>query len=110
MQDDRWEPDKADVERRKKELLAAARGEGAEDTPNPLVGLGLQFVVTLLVCLFVGQWLDRKFGTSPWLLLAGMLVGAALGFWSMWRVMRQEDADAARRHDDDAPPRGKDGR
>ncbi|HVZ49127.1 MAG TPA: AtpZ/AtpI family protein [Gemmatimonadaceae bacterium] len=110
MAEDRWQPDPADVERRKQELLASARGEDESEGPNPLVGLGLQFVVTVLVCLFLGQWLDRKLGTSPWLLLAGMLLGAGLGLWSMLRVMRQEEADADRRRDTEAPHGGGDGR
>ncbi len=94
MAEDRWRPDPAEVARRKRELLAAARGERADDGPNPMVGLGLQFVVVVLVCLFVGQWLDRRLGTGPWLLLAGMMFGAGVGLWTMLRVMRQQDAEA----------------
>jgi F0F1-type ATP synthase assembly protein I len=96
--DDRSTPDPADVERRKKELLAAARGEKSDDRPNSMAGLGLQFVVTVLVCLFIGQWLDRKLGTTPWLLLAGMMLGAGIGLWTMLRVMRAQEAEDARRH------------
>ena len=86
-----WEPDPADVERRKKELLAEARGEQTDDGPNAMVGLGLQFVVTVLVCLFAGQWLDRRLGTTPWLLLAGVLLGGALGMWTMLRVAKEQE-------------------
>lgn len=86
MADDRWTPDPAEVERRKNELLREARGEAPRQTSNPMLGLGLQFVVTILVCLFAGQWLDRRLGTTPWLLLAGMLLGGALGFWTMIRA------------------------
>ena len=88
MANDRWEPDPADILRRKKELLSAAEPGGKNDGPNPMVGLGLQFVVTILVFLFVGQWMDRKFGTTPWLLLVGVLLGAALGMWMMIRTAR----------------------
>lgn len=88
MADDKWAPDPSDVERRKKQLLADASGAPKKDGPNPMVGLGLQFVVTILVCLFAGQWLDRKLGSTPWFLLAGVLGGGALGFWMMLRVSR----------------------
>ena len=91
MAEDKWAPDAKDVERRKKELLANASGQPPKDGPNPMVGLGLQFVVTILVCLFIGQWLDRKLGTTPWLLLAGVLGGGALGFWTMLRVARGKE-------------------
>ena len=45
--------------------------------------MGLQFVIVILICLYAGMWLDRKFGTAPWLLIVGVLVGAtaALGEW-----------------------------
>lgn len=113
MAEDRWKPNPADVQRRKEELLSRARGENQDDGPNPMMGMGLQFVVVVLVCLFAGQWLDGKLGTSPWLLLAGMMVGAGLGLWSMLRVMRQQEAEARRREagkhegaDRPGPPEG----
>lgn len=99
MAEDRWKPDPADVERRKNKLLSEARGEDRREGPNPLVGLGLQFVVTVLICLFLGQWLDRKLGTSPWLMLAGMLVGSSIGIWTMFRVARQQDPDGGASND-----------
>ena len=49
------------------------------------VGLGFELVAPLLVGLFGGQWLDRRFGTPPWLLIAGVLVGAAAGVLSLYR-------------------------
>jgi F0F1-type ATP synthase assembly protein I len=82
------QPDPKDVERRKRELLAEARGESKAGTPSSMTGLGMQFVVTLLICLFGGQWLDRKLGTYPWLMIAGMMVGGGLGFWSLIRVSK----------------------
>jgi F0F1-type ATP synthase assembly protein I len=39
-------------------------------------GLGIQFAASIVVFLYIGQWLDRKLGTAPWLLLAGVFVGA----------------------------------
>jgi F0F1-type ATP synthase assembly protein I len=92
------EPDPKDVERRKKELLAGARGETKDEGSGALAGVGVQFAVTILVCLFIGQWLDRKLGTTPWLLLSGVLLGAALGIWMMLRMARDaERKDADRR-------------
>jgi F0F1-type ATP synthase assembly protein I len=42
-------------------------------------------VVPLLVGLFGGQWLDRRLGTAPWLLLVGALLGAGAGMLSLYR-------------------------
>ncbi|MDA1082069.1 MAG: AtpZ/AtpI family protein [Gemmatimonadetes bacterium] len=64
-----------------------------------MAGLGLQFVVTILVCLFVGQWLDRKFGTTPWLLVVGVLFGAGLGMWMMIRTARSVSEESGEREE-----------
>ena len=48
-------------------------------------GLGLQFVVALLLFLFLGQWADEKLGTSPWLMIAGVFLGAGGAFYSIYR-------------------------
>ena len=48
-------------------------------------GLGLQFAISILIFLFVGQWADKKLGTSPWLLIAGVFLGAAAAFYSIYR-------------------------
>ena len=52
---------------------------------SEFAGIGLQFALTLVVFALVGIWLDKKLGSSPWLLLIGVLGGAGLGFWSMIR-------------------------
>jgi ATP synthase protein I len=94
MADQDWKPDPKEVERRKKELLADARGEAPKGSSNAMMGVGFQFVIMVLVFLFGGQWLDRKLGTGPWLMIAGLMVGGALGFWSLLRVAKAaNDAD-----------------
>lgn len=50
-------------------------------------GIGIQLAGSILLFLFLGQWLDRRLGTEPWLLLIGVLVGAAAGFFSMYRQL-----------------------
>lgn len=59
-------------------------------------GLGLQFALSILVFLYLGQWLDRRFGTEPWLLLISVFVGAGGSFYSIYRKLmadlrRQEE-------------------
>lgn len=65
-------------------------------------GVGIQFAVSILVFLYVGQWLDRKLGTAPWLLIIGVFLGAGASFYSMYRKLmaaqaRDEAARKARR-------------
>ena len=55
------------------------------------MGLGLQFVVAILLCLYAGMWLDTKFHTAPWCMLIGAIAGASAGFYSMFRVLMSEE-------------------
>lgn len=65
-----------------------------------LAGLGIQFAATILVFLYIGQWLDRRLGTAPWLLIAGVLLGAGASFYSMYRKLM-----TAQRRDGGGRPR-----
>lgn len=63
-------------------------------------GAGLQFAAAILVFLFLGQWLDRRLGTDPWLMMLGVFVGASAGFYSMYRSLagaQRADDEVARR-------------
>ena len=56
-----------------------------ERPSSELAGMGVQFVVAILLCLFIGKWLDAKLGTAPWLLILGVFVGAAASTIAMYR-------------------------
>lgn len=61
-------------------------------------GAGLQFAITLVIFLFLGQWIDKKLGTSPTFLLAGVFIGGAGAFYSMYRrLSAAQKADDERR-------------
>jgi F0F1-type ATP synthase assembly protein I len=48
-------------------------------------GAGFQFTATVLGGVFAGIWLDKKLGTSPWLTIVLVFLGAAIGFYSLYR-------------------------
>jgi ATP synthase protein I len=78
-----------------------AENEGGTSA-GEFAGLGLQFAISIIVFLYVGQWLDSKLGTAPWLLIIGVFSGAGLSFYSMYRKLmaaqaREEKAKKARR-------------
>lgn len=75
-----------------------SRADTGAISPSHFAGLGLQFAVSILVFLYIGQWLDRKLGTAPWLLIVGVFLGAGLSFYSMYRKLMAAQAleDAAR--------------
>ncbi len=69
-------------------VSAGSQGERPSDGSPPaaeVMGVGLQFAVAIIAFLFIGRWLDDRFGTSPWLLILGVMLGAAGGFYSMYR-------------------------
>lgn len=66
-----------------------AAGPPARD----LAGLGLQYVGTLLLFLFGGQWLDRRLDTAPWLTLAGVFLGFILGTLYVYRRVTIDPRD-----------------
>jgi len=65
-------------------LLHRRKGIGGSE----FAGVGLQFGITIVLFAFAGIWLDKKLGTSPWLLLVLVFGGAGLGFWSMVRKLK----------------------
>lgn len=77
---------------------AKGGGSGAE-----YAGLGLQFAASILLFLWVGQWLDRKLGTDPWLMLVGVFTGAGASFYSMYRklmaIQAREEAEVKARRE-----------
>jgi ATP synthase protein I len=61
-------------------------------------GLGLQFALSILFFLWVGQWVDRKLGTDGIFLLLGVFVGAGGAFYSMYRnLMADQRRDEAKK-------------
>jgi ATP synthase protein I len=50
-------------------------------------GAGLQFAFAIVAFMFLGIWLDKRLGTSPWLVLVCVFVGAGAGFYSIYRKL-----------------------
>jgi len=48
--------------------------------------IGFQLAATVVGGLLLGQWLDKKWDISPWMTLAGMLVGMVGGFYNLIRI------------------------
>ena len=49
------------------------------------VGLGVQFAVTIFLCLLGGWWLDQKLSTVPLFLFLGTFLGVGGGFYSFYK-------------------------
>ena len=61
-----------------------------------LLSVGITFALTVAGFVLLGVWLDRKLHTTPLFIVAGALVGVALGgFWLYQRVVRQSRGNDA---------------
>jgi F0F1-type ATP synthase assembly protein I len=63
---------------------------GAEQqasVPNnsEFAGMGLQLVVAIVLFLFLGKWIDSRFGTTPLFMIVGVFVGAGGATFAMYR-------------------------
>jgi len=67
--------------------------------------LGLAFPIAIVIGYFWGRWLDRVFGTNPWLTIVFSVFGIAGGFLNAFRtavrIGREEDEES--RKTDDRP-------
>ena len=48
-----------------------------------LFGGGLQLAAAIVLFLYIGRWADEKLGTSPWLMILGVLAGAGGGLYRL---------------------------
>lgn len=93
------DPRRADDAARATPEPAAPRAERAADDDVPFApdgdwireqrsalqyaGVGMQFGLTICLFALLGRWLDGRFGTGPWLLLLGVLLGFGGGTYSL---------------------------
>jgi len=52
--------------------------------------LGWIIVTPTLIGLFVGRWLDHKFGTGIFWSAPLLMLGVVVGCWSAWRWMHKQ--------------------
>lgn len=85
--------------------ISAARKKGGFDKQGEQAGehmtthakaarLGTEFFAAIIVGSAIGYFADEALGTTPWLLLAMVLVGFAAGVLNVVRVTAQWNAEA----------------
>jgi ATP synthase protein I len=68
-----------------------------------LSGVGLTLVVSTVLGFWGGYVLDRWLGSSPWLMLVGLLLGIASGFVNLFRATGLFDREGRRADRDHRP-------
>ena len=70
--------------------MPSRKPKDEQDDTNVKVGIAYGAAISLFAAvvggLIVGWLLDRWLGTSPWLLVAGFILGVAAGFYEFIRT------------------------
>lgn len=53
-------------------------------------GVGIQLVAAIGGGVWIGHFVDKKFGTTPWFLLLGILLGTMGGFYNLYVLLKRE--------------------
>ncbi len=54
-----------------------------------LSSIGIAMVIAIFGCFFLGRWLDRHFGTEPYLAFLLLLIGIAAGFRNIYVLLKR---------------------
>lgn len=89
---------------------AGASWRAAMHEASPYLGLGMQIALSMAFFVGGGYLLDRWLGTTPWLLVAGAVLGMVAIFVQIIRVSQElsakSKAAAARKQDEEHPGSG----
>lgn len=64
-------------------------GSGKYKAMAMLSSMGVAMLLTSLLGIGVGYYLDKKFGTEPWLMLIFLILGIAAGFKNMFTILKR---------------------
>jgi ATP synthase protein I len=54
---------------------------------GPYLGIGFQLAATVAVMVFLGRWLDQKFGKEPLLTLIFAFLGVGIGLYNFIKTV-----------------------
>jgi ATP synthase protein I len=54
-----------------------------------LMSVGFVLVAAIVLGYLLGSWADRKLGTHPWGVVAGVVLGTAAGFLELFRTVNR---------------------
>jgi len=73
--------------------MAPSGDHGTWKALGELSSIGLVLVVATVIGLVGGYYADRLLGTTPWLLLVGLVLGIAAGFVNLFRSVNRADRE-----------------
>ena len=73
--------------------MAPPGDQGTWKALGELSSIGFALVIATVIGLVGGYYADRLLGTSPWLLLVGLVLGIAAGFVNLFRSVNRADRE-----------------
>jgi ATP synthase protein I len=67
--------------------MAKQDDQNVNSRSSVVYGAVLSLALSIVSCLLAGWALDRWLGTSPWLIVAGIVLGSVAGFMQFIRLM-----------------------
>jgi ATP synthase protein I len=67
--------------------------------------VGIELVLSIVVGLFGGRWLDERLGTGGILGVVGLVVGVVAGFRAVWRAAKRAEREAESQDQEPPSPR-----
>jgi len=61
------------------------KGPGLDVRPLSLFGLGAELAAPVVLLAAAGYYLDSRWGSKPWLLIVGALLGSVVGLYTFIR-------------------------
>ncbi|MCH8125308.1 AtpZ/AtpI family protein [candidate division KSB1 bacterium] len=58
---------------------------------GPYFDLGMRFAISIVIFAALGFWIDKTLNTIPVFLMAGFLLGAIAGFWTIYKAVYLND-------------------
>jgi ATP synthase protein I len=73
--------------------MAPSGDQGTWKALGELSSIGFALVIATVIGLVGGYYADRWLGTSPWLLLLGLVLGIVAGFVNLFRSVNRADRE-----------------
>lgn len=51
--------------------------------------IGAEMAITVTLGFYGGRLLDEQFGSDPWLMVIGILLGVAAGIWGIINIVKR---------------------
>jgi ATP synthase protein I len=65
----------------------AGHGMGRREAALRFIGVGWFVALSILLGVWGGHWLDEKLGTTPILVIVGLILGLLVAFYGVYRML-----------------------